>query len=95
MSKPTVTRAGFYNVANPPLRETLEGLTIRKVLKVLRNVTWGDLGTATVEFSDGDILRVELTPAHEKNCWLMNSQRGIRTRYYTDGAKEITGRYKI
>ena len=93
--KVTATGAGFFNVENPPLAHSFEGLTIRKALARLRAVQWGDLGYGIIELSDGDILRIELTPAYEKGCYLMNSQRGIRTRYYTDGSWEIVGRYKI
>jgi hypothetical protein len=59
-------------------RPKIEGLTLRRALKVLRGVEWGNLGGLSCTLSDGTILDVELTRA-QGGGRLMSSQRAVRT----------------
>ena len=57
------------------------GMTLRKALRILREVDYGDMGgTHRIDLSDGTWMQVELTPAYEGG-WLMNSQRCVRCEY--------------
>lgn len=55
------------------------GLTLRKALKTLREVDYGNLGgTHRIDLSDGSHMQVRLTPTESGGSRLMSSQRCVR-----------------
>lgn len=74
----TVARMTHYHHMPESADEPdLTGLTLRQALRVLRSISWGDLGGMSCELSTGEWLAVELEPA----CGggeLTRTQRAVR-----------------
>jgi hypothetical protein len=68
----------YHHMPDHAERPKIEGLTLRRALKILRGVEWGNLGGLSCTLSDGTFLDVDLAPA-QGGGRLMSSQRAVRT----------------
>jgi len=72
----------------------LSGLTIRKLLKTLRDIDFGNLGGVTIEMSDSSVIDVVLMKCSD-GSYLMDSQYAERWRFDRNCGRIILAKYKL
>ena len=87
MSTTVIDIVTYHHMPDYADHPDVTDLTIRQALRVLRGVSWGDLGGMRAQLSDGGELVVELEPASGGGR-LMGTQRAVR--YGADGQQVRT-----
>ena len=87
----TLLTSDYYHMADHADKTDLTGITLRKALKILREMyqygEFGNLGTFWAELSDGRFLDISNAEAHGGGRIMSSQEIRIRSDIYDKGRK--------